>query len=187
VCGRAEAVEPEPRAFAGRAIRAVSDEACAEQRGRFYVVVAGRQRQAVARVGNRVLGVAAVHAIAREGCALAKILETPRAVLARVARAGEPRHADALAFAQRYAAANPHYPPHDLVARTQRVTQMRQLRIEHVQVRAADAARCHFQQDLAVSRGGRGNVVQRQRPPRRVDTHGSHRVDGVHHASDPES
>src|SRR3972149_2410097 len=66
VCARGEAEGAEPRRVAGHHERAVADQPGAQKRRRLQVGVALRDREAVARVGYRVLGEAPVEVGARE-------------------------------------------------------------------------------------------------------------------------
>ena len=70
----AEAVEADPLAVAGEPQRAEADQAGAQQRRDGEVVEAVGQREAVARVGDGELGVAAVDVAAREARAVAEVL-----------------------------------------------------------------------------------------------------------------
>ena len=90
VGGRAEAVQPDPLRVAGEPQRAVADEPGAEERRRLLVGVAVRDREAVALVRDRELGVAAVEVVAGEAGAVAEVLAAGQAeatLAARPARA----------------------------------------------------------------------------------------------------
>ena len=97
VRGGAEAVEAEPLGVAGHPQRAVADQPGAQQRRGLEVRVAVGDREAEARVGDRVLGEAAVEVAAGEARAVAQVLAAGAAVAARAAGPAQPRHADALA------------------------------------------------------------------------------------------
>ena len=62
----AEAVDPDALGVAGEAQRPVADQPGAQERRRLEVLVAVGEREAVALVGHRALGVAAVEVVARE-------------------------------------------------------------------------------------------------------------------------
>src|SRR6185295_9103743 len=103
--GGAEAVEAEIPAVARGFVRAIADQARAEQRCGVSVVVAVGNSEAVARVRDRVLRVAAVECATGEAGALAEILEPELAVATFAAREAEPGHADALAGFERHVGA----------------------------------------------------------------------------------
>src|SRR4029078_10386475 len=97
----AKAVDGEPRRLPRNRLarhleRTIADQPCAEQRGGFRVAIAFRNRKDIARVGNRVLGIAAVDLVAGETRIVAKILAARPAIEARAVGEAEPWHADAL-------------------------------------------------------------------------------------------
>ena len=102
---RAEAVQSEPAGFSshqrlnffGHAIRAVPDQAGAQQRRRVGVAVSCGQLEAVAGIHDGEVGVAAVAVIAGEACVGTQVLAAVPAVRALAAGVGEPRNADAIA------------------------------------------------------------------------------------------
>ena len=94
VRGGAEAVEPEPCRVAGQPQRAMADQPSAQQRRHLEVAHPVRQREAVALVRDRVLGVAAVDVAAGEARPAAQVLAAALAVGALAARPRQPRHAD---------------------------------------------------------------------------------------------
>src|SRR5204863_9379724 len=94
----AEAVQTEPLGVPGHAERPVADQPGAEERRRVLVAVLLRDREAVALVRDRELGVAAVELVAREACAVAEVLASGRAVATVAVRPAEPRHAEAAAL-----------------------------------------------------------------------------------------
>ena len=147
--GRAEAIEADRLAVAGHAVGAMADETGAEQRRGFGVAVFLRQMEAVAPVGDDVVGIAAVDIAAGEMRRVAEILHARQAVVAMAAGPAEPGHADARAdgevadaFAQRLDAAD------DLVTGHDRIARLRQFAIGDVQVRAAHATGKNTNQDL---------------------------------------
>ena len=76
--GGAEAVDAEALRVPGQLQRAVADQPGAEQRRRLGVAIAVRQLEGVARVGDRVVGIAAVDLVAGEARVVAEILLTRR-------------------------------------------------------------------------------------------------------------
>ena len=97
VSRRAEAVETEPRGIACGAQAAVADQSRAQERRRRDVVLCAGEREAVARVRERLLGIAAVARVAGEASGIAEILRPAQAEAAAPAGRGEPRDADARA------------------------------------------------------------------------------------------
>src|SRR5205085_4547202 len=95
VRGGAEAVEAKAFRVAREAKRPVADQPGAEERRGLDVRVSLRDREAEARVGDRVLGVAAVEVVAGEARSVAEVLPAAQAVAALAARPAEPRDADA--------------------------------------------------------------------------------------------
>src|SRR5207244_2390806 len=94
VRGCAEAVQAEPLRIAGEPERAVPDQARAEQRRRLDVVVAVRDREAEALVGDRPFRVTPVEVVARELRPVAEVLRARAAVAALPARPAEPGDAE---------------------------------------------------------------------------------------------
>src|SRR5439155_643720 len=93
-----EAVEPEPLAVARQPQRAVADQPGAEQRRELQRRLVVRQPEAVARVGDRGLRVAAVQVVAREAGAQAEVLAA-----AVAGASGTHSWAPNVAAAERYA------------------------------------------------------------------------------------
>src|SRR6202043_1189978 len=93
----AEAVEPEGARGAAHRERAVADEARAHERGGLRVGVAGGDGEAVALVGDRVLGHPAVDVASGEARGRAQVLAAAAAPVARAVAPAEPGNADALA------------------------------------------------------------------------------------------
>jgi hypothetical protein len=175
---RAEAVDAEPLGRAGEAQRAVADEAGAEQRRCSDVVQSRRQRKAIARIGDRVLGIAAVDRIAGETRALAEILAPGAAIGARAAGEAEPGHADAHprlqaahTLAERLNVAD------DLMPGNQRQLGFRQLAVDDVEIGAADAASGDAQPHLLrTGLGQRQTLIEAQPLMRRREPHRAHRA-----------
>src|SRR5205823_13370054 len=89
----------EPRGIACQPVRAVTDQAGAEQRRRFDVAVTRRQRKAISRIGDDVFGVTAIKLISRKTRFATEVLPAARAKCAMAAAAAQPRRADAGAYA----------------------------------------------------------------------------------------
>src|SRR5262249_11508682 len=145
---RAEAVEPERSPLACHAIAAPADEAGAQKR-RKRCVVAVSQRETVARIGNRMRGVAAVTGVAGEQRGIAEVFAAAPAIPAHPAGMAEPRHPDALALREAVdAVADGGDAADDLVTGNDGQLGIRQFAIDDMKVRATDAARRHLDQDL---------------------------------------
>src|SRR5437764_12195665 len=102
----AEAVEAEPARLAHRlteareAVSAIADEPRAKKRGELRGRPFGGERQAVALVGEHLLGVTAVPRVSGEARPLAQILPPRAAIDASAAGEGEPGHPHAIADAE---------------------------------------------------------------------------------------
>ena len=164
---------PSALRLAAHAQRAVADQPGAQQRRELLVGVARRAAEAVARVGDGVLGHAAVDVAAGEAGPRAEVLAAAAAVLAVAVGPAEPRHADEPPVA----ATGPRPCP---AARSPRrrsggrgraaARAIVDLAVEQVQVGAAHAARPHPQQQLARARARDRQLASRaaaRRPPRR--------------------
>ncbi len=151
----AEAVQAEPARAAAHLERALPDQAGAKQRRGMHVVEAGGNGQAVARVGHDELRKAAVHVTAGEAGQPAQVLLAGGTPLATPAGPAQPRHAQPRPGRQVDARAAGGHLTHDFVPGDDRVGNIRQLAVHHVQVGAADGAGAYAQQHLA--RSGLGN------------------------------
>ncbi len=112
------------------------------------------EREAVARVGHGVFGVAALDLVAGEARRVAQVLALTRAEAAMAAGPPQPGYADALArdeVGDACSAAD--HPADDLVTGDHRQHRIGQLAVDEVEVGAAHAAGFHPQQDLARGRG----------------------------------
>ena len=78
VCRRAETVDADPFCIAGRGQRAIADQPRAKQRRRFGIRVCIRQGKAIAPVGQREFGIAAIQGIAGELRLVAEVFATAR-------------------------------------------------------------------------------------------------------------
>ena len=92
-----EAVDPEPSRIARQAQRAVPDEPGAQERRGLDVGDSRREGEAEARIGQGVLGVAAVLPVAGESGRVAEVLGAPLAIATDPAGGPEPRHPHAIA------------------------------------------------------------------------------------------
>ena len=159
--GGAEAVEPERRilsrfAFARHAIAAPADQPGAEPGCDLGVVAGLAQRKAKARIGNRMGRVAAVARIAGEHRRIAQVLGAAAAIGTDATGRAQPGHADALSDRKSaHACPNSCHAADDLVARHDRQLGMRELAVNHMQIRAADPASRDLDHDFA--RAGRWN------------------------------
>ena len=169
VRGGPEAVEPEPLCVPGEVERAVADQAGAEERRGLLVRVAGREREAVARVRDRLLRIAAVDVVAGEARVVAEILLSGAAVAAFAVRPREPRNADARAFALAL-----DHGADDLVAEDERQLRVGELAVSDVQIGAANAAGVHAQAHLSGAELGPRQVSSAQRRARRIEHHRPH-------------
>ena len=160
VGGGAEAVEADPLRIAAEPQRAIADQPRAQQRRRLQVGIALGDRKAVALVGDRVLGVAAVELIAGEAGALAQVLPARAAVAALAVGPPQPRDPDPLPgrealgpLPRRLDRAD------DLMSDDQGQLRLAQVAVDHVEVGAADAAGVHRDQDLAGARLRLGEIA----------------------------
>ena len=146
VRGRPEAVEAEALGVPRQPQRPVPDQPRAQQRRGLEVGIVVRDREAEALVRHGQLGVAAVARVAREDRPVAQVLAARAAVAALAVHPAEPRHPHPVAGLEALAAL--HHAGHDLVPGHQRQLRLRQLAVHDVQVRAADAARAHLEEQL---------------------------------------
>ncbi len=140
--GGAEAVDADPLGVAGQPQGAVADQPGAEQRRRRDIAEGRVDREAIALVGDRQLGIAAIDLVAGEAGMVAQILTAATAAIADAAGPAEPRHADPVAEREVVgigAPLNDH--ADDLMARHQRQFRLRQLAVEDVQIGTAHRAR----------------------------------------------
>ena len=161
----AKAVQPDALRVAAHAQRAVANQPRAHQRSGLVVGIAGRDRKAVARVGNRVLGHPAVDVTTGEAGPRAQVLATAQTPAAFAAAPAEPGHADAIALARErdrrcptvglgrlHRLAGGLDGGDDLMAEHARRGLDLDLAVEQVQVGSAHAARVHAQQQLPGAR-----------------------------------
>src|SRR5215468_3349837 len=131
----AKAINAEPRRLsrhrhARHLERAVADQPSTEQRRGLGVAVTFGNWKNVARVGNGVLGIAAVDLVAGKARVVAKVLAARAAVEANAIGEAEPRHANALADGEAsHLVADSLDTPHDLVTQYERKLWMREIAI----------------------------------------------------------
>ncbi len=158
--GGAEPVEAErlwarplgacPLACACHAVAAPTDQAGAQERRNFGVIPPLRKGEAVACVGERARGVAAIARIAGKQRPIAQILSTAAAIRAEPAGGAEPGDADALTDCQScYSRSHGSNAPDDLMAGYDRKLRIWQFAVDHVQVGSADPAGCDLDQNFA--------------------------------------
>ena len=134
-----------------------------------------RKRKAEPRVGDRVLGVAAVELVAGEACAVAQVLAPGPAKTAYPAAPPQPWHSHPLVRRESLdARAGRYHGADDLVAQHERQLRVRELAVGDMEIGAAHAARLHGEQDLARTGLGAREVSGAEGVARGVDEHGTH-------------
>jgi hypothetical protein len=137
----AKTVEPYLFAFAGDGERTPTDQAGAEQRSKRDVAADLAERKGEARVGDSGGRKAAVACVSGKKRAIAQIFAAGAAIGTDAARMAEPWNSDTFADAQPLDASSDRFDPtNNLVAGNDRQHWVRQLAIDDMQVRAADAA-----------------------------------------------
>ena len=121
------------------------------------VVYRRRELEAIARIGDDVLGVAAVEVIAGEACEVAQILFAAQTEFALSARVTEPRHAEPRAERHADTVALRDDFADDFVSWHERRSEKRQVAVHDVQVCATHAACMYAQEQLS-------GLWDRQRP-----------------------
>jgi len=122
------------------------------------------ERETEAVIRPRQLGVAPVDLVAGEACTAAKVLTPAQTVFARAAGPAQPRHADPVAHREAgRRRARGHDPADDLVSGHPRKHRGGKLGVDDVEIGAADAARRHADQDVAVADLWRIHLVEPQR------------------------
>ena len=136
----AKAVDAEPFCIPRHHQRAPADQAGAQQRRDRDIVTVLAKRERIARVGNRVGGIAAVARVAGKQRAVAEIFHSFPTIAANAAGIAEPGHADPLAKAQRrHACAQGFDAAHDFMAWHDRVADVRQFAVHNVKIGATYA------------------------------------------------
>jgi hypothetical protein len=143
------------------------------------VDVVERLRQRVREVcaRRRELGVPAVDVVARKGRTIAKVFGAAQAVGARPVGRRHPRDADARPQGSFGTLAGDDFAD-DLMPRYERQSMRRQLAVDDVQVRAADAAGPYAQQKLPRPDPGLGNLADAQLRPDAFEKRGAHGYGG---------
>ena len=181
VGGGAEAVDTERRALPRHPVAAPADQPGAQQRRRCGVVEPLGQREAIARIGDGVGGVATVSRVTREQRRIAEVFAVGAAIGADPAGRAEPRNADALAdFETRNAPAQRRHPADDLVAGHDGQLGMRQFAIDHMQIGPAYAAGRHRDENFARSGSRHRPLAHDERLSGPIQHHGAHHVHGRH-------
>jgi hypothetical protein len=114
--------------------------------------------------------------VKRAPAARAEVFAAVQAVLTTLARAAQPRHADAIANRERLdriTASDD--PPDDLVPEDERQLRTRQLAVEDVQVGAADATGADLDQEIVRARRRPLQFAQLQRLSRTIEHHRAHK------------
>src|SRR5262249_41240646 len=141
----------------------------------FSVIPPLGKGEAVARIGERMRGIAAVARVAGKERSIAQILSAAAAIRADAAGRAEPRDPDALAYCQ-----SCHARPHggdasdDLVAGHDRKLRAWQLAVDHVQIGPADTAGRDLNENFAGCRFGRWPLAHDERRARSLQHHGAH-------------
>jgi hypothetical protein len=172
----------EPAGVARHLQRPITDQPGAQQGRDMHVVEGSGQRKAVALVGDRLLGEAAVDVVPGESRGVAEVLAPAATVRAVPAGPREPgdSHPVADGRPRRRASAVPGMwalgddRAHDLVSEDERELGLGQLAVDDVQVGAADPAGLDCEQQLPGSRDRFGQLGERQRLARPLQHHGLH-------------
>src|SRR5262245_44753853 len=167
-----KAVDAQSGRRTGHAQGPVADQPGAEQwRGR-GVRVGLRQRKTVVRVGHRVLGVSSVDLVARKARRVAKVFLAVLAIAAATAGMPQPGDADTIARAERtHSGTNGFDAADNFMAGYDGQLRLREVAVDHVQIRATDATGCDLDQNLAETRLRVWNASRLQRRARLVEQH----------------
>ena len=166
---------PDPGRVARHPERTVADQPGAQQRRRLGVGEIVREREAVAPVGQQVLGIAAVEGIAGEARRRAEVLLAGPAEAAVAAGPAEPGHAHASPFLEILDTVAPGRDPADhLVARHQGQLGLGEFAVDHVQIGAADPAGGNPDEQLAGAGLGPRQLRGTQLARRALQHHGPH-------------
>jgi hypothetical protein len=174
---RSETVQAEALCIARHDERTITDQTRAEERCGLPVGVADRDREAEARVRDRILGVSAVDLVAGKPCRLAQVLSSRSAESALAARPSHPRHADP---ASRLDPGRPRLDlenlAHYLVSGDQRQLRIREISVHDVEIGSANPAGPHPQQDLTGLDPWSLDLLESQRLPLLLQDHRLHRA-----------
>jgi hypothetical protein len=178
VCGGTESVQAELRRSAGDHQRAPADQPRAQQRRQRDVAAPLAERKCEARIGHGRGCIAAIAGVAGEQRLIAEVLTLHPAVGTGTVGVAQPRDADPLADLQApHGGADRIDPADDLVPGNHRHLRVRQLAVNDVQVRAADAARQHPDADLVRRRLRIRQLRPHQRGTQSVEHHRLHGAD----------
>ena len=173
---RTESIDAEPKRIACQPIRAVTDQAHAQQRRRFDVGVTRRQRKAISRVGDDVFGVTGVKPISRIARFATEVLPAGRTKYAMFATRAEPRHADAGAYAVLGDARTASNDCSDnLMSGNHREFGVAKLSVDEMQIGPAHPAGVNRDKHLSGLRHGNGQSRSAQRLTDRIEQHRVHR------------
>src|SRR5581483_2772054 len=116
--------------------------------------VALRNRHAIPRVGDHTLSVTAIEGASGKPSLVTEILQTVLAVIAYPASPAQPRHTNTLPDVEFVdPLARLQHTPDDLMSRYHRVSRLRQLTIQQVQVRPTHPASQHLEPHLMLPEG----------------------------------
>lgn len=141
VRGGAESIQSDSFGVAGHGIGAIADQSGTQQRRGADIVIARRQRKAIARIRHRIFGITAITVITDEAWGVAQVLALFLAIGAMATAAAQPRHADPIAdrkLACKFAHMS-NYPNH-FVTQYQRRFVRNQIAIGNMQIGVAYAA-----------------------------------------------
>src|SRR5262249_6571207 len=137
--------------------------------------IAFRDREAVPMIRGQILSIAAVECVAGEPRPVAQILAPGPAIATLATRPPEPRHAHSLADREPPGSlADPLHDPDDLVSWDNGRLGIRQVPVDHMQIRAADTARGDANEELIRPGLGGGKVREFERLPGADETHRAH-------------
>src|SRR5262249_33198816 len=138
------------------------------------------KRETVARIGERMRGIAAVARVAGKYRPIAQVLSAAAAIRADAAGRAEPRDPDALAYGQS-CDSRPHGgdAPDDLVAGHDRKLRVWQLAVDHMQIGSDAPAGRDLDENCAGRRGGRWPLAHDERRARFLQRHGAHALSPV--------
>jgi len=135
----------------------IADEPSTQERRRLDVAKALGKREAIARVGDGVFGVAPVQGVPGKLGVVAEVLAPFDAILATVTRPAEPRDANPIAERKRIdPGAQSNDRTHHFVSGNHRAHRIGKIAVQEVQIRSAHATRSHLDQHL--SRAGRWDL-----------------------------
>jgi len=147
-CG-AEAIEAEFLSIAGDVQRPPADKPSAEQWRKRHVGAGFAQREGEARIGDCSGGKTTIARVSGEDRMVAQVFPVYAAIGTEAAGVAEPWDTDAFAHRQPFHAGSDRIDPaDDFVARDDWRLRVCKFPIDHMQIRPADAARCHLDPNL---------------------------------------